>query len=78
MTFQVFGLIQTILRQSAQCLRELSAKMCLSGDEAGSIGELQSVLPLLDSFPVFIGQSVLVRWATVQPLILLLKVFCRP
>ena len=54
-TFQVFSLMQTILRQSAQRLRELSAKMGLSGDEAESIGELQSALQLLDSEPVFVG-----------------------
>ena len=76
MTFQVFGLIQTILRQSAQCLRELSAKMCLSGDEAGSIGELQPVLQLLNSVPDFIGQGGLIRWTTLHPLILLFQVFC--
>jgi len=34
---------------------ELTTKMGLSGDEAVSIGELQSALQLLDSGPVFMG-----------------------
>jgi len=77
-TFQVFCLMETVLGESSQRLRQLSSNMCLSGGEARSIGELQSVLQLLDPVPVFLRQRGLIRRATVQPLILQLKIFCRP
>jgi len=70
--------MQTVFGQTAQRLGQLSSKMCLGGGEAGSIGELQSVLQLLDSVPALIGYAGLIRWTTLHPLILLFQVFCRP
>ncbi len=77
-TFQIFGLMQTVLGESTQGLSELASELFLRRDIAAALGEVQTVLQPLDPEPVFLWQGSRILRLTVPPVVLLLQVLGDP